>query len=61
MPMNNKKIFPKIEKNVSTSEVIIKTNKASFIVLFVSNSWVMTVNIGIRENGSTATKALIKF
>jgi hypothetical protein len=59
--MNNKKLFPKTEKNVSTIEVIIKTDKASFMVLFVSSPCVITVNIGIRENGSTATKALKKF
>tara|TARA_X000000368_G_scaffold339755_1_gene277888 strand:+ start:323 stop:502 length:180 start_codon:yes stop_codon:yes gene_type:complete len=59
--MNNKKIFPKNEKNVNTEVEITKTKTASLTVSFKFKFDVKTTKIGNREIGSIAKKDFKRF
>ena len=61
IPINDRKIFPKNKKNVSTDDDIKKTIKESFNVCFESMLEVITTNNGIKDKGSIATNVLNKF
>ena len=60
-PINNKNLFPKIEKNVSTNDVMIKTSNDNFKVFLEFKSAVKIAKSGISEKGSIATNALKRF
>ena len=50
-PINNKNLFPKIEKNVSTNDVMIKTSNDNFKVFLEFKSAVKIAKSGISEKG----------
>ena len=59
--MNIKNLFPKIEKNVRTEDVIIKTKKESSNIFFSLSLDVRTTKRGNKDKGSIAIKAFNKF